>query len=78
MAHDMIWTVIDAMVVKTAAPLAQEMHRGSSRSGVLLKNELVGTVTPMQALRRKWLRRCRDHHSRYQAFRCPLTDVVAG
>ncbi len=81
--HDMIWgRLTDEMIVEDggATSLAKYVHpRIEPEIAFLLKKELVGTVTPMQALSavEAVAPAVEIIDSRYQAFKFSLTDVVA-
>lgn len=81
--HDMIWgRLTDAMIVEDggATPLARYVHpRVEPEVACLLRKELAGTVTPMQALSavEAVAPAMEIIDSRYQAFKFSLTDVVA-
>ena len=81
--HDMIWgRLTDAMVVEDggSTSLKKYVHpRIEPEVAFLLKKELVGTVTPMQALSavEAVAGAVEIIDSRYQAFKFSLTDVVA-
>jgi len=81
--HDMIWgRLTDAMVVEDggSTSLAKYVHpRLEPEVAFLLKKELVGTVTPLQALSavEAVAPAMELIDSRYQAFKFSLTDVVA-
>jgi 2-oxo-3-hexenedioate decarboxylase len=81
--HDMIWgRLTDAMVVEDggSTSLAKYVHpRVEPEVAFLMKKELAGTVTPMQALSavEAVAPALEIIDSRYEAFKFSLTDVVA-
>src|SRR5579862_8574554 len=81
--HDMIWgRLTDAMIVEDggATSIAKYVHpRIEPEIAFLLKHDLVGTVTPMQAQAaiEAVAPAVEIIDSRYQAFKFSLTDVVA-
>lgn len=81
--HDMIWgRLTDAMVVEDggSTPLSRYVHpRVEPEVACLLRKELAGTVTPMQALSavEAVAPAMEIIDSRYRAFKFSLTDVVA-
>jgi len=81
--HDMIWgRLTDAMVVEDGGPTSIKKYvhpRIEPELAFLLKDELVGTVTPLQALSavEAIAPAVEIFDSRYKAFRFSLTDVVA-
>jgi 2-oxo-3-hexenedioate decarboxylase len=81
--HDMIWgRLTDAMIVEDGGSTSVKRYvhpRIEPEIAFLLKRELVGTVTPMQALSavEAVAPAVEIIDSRYQAFKFSLTDVVA-
>lgn len=81
--HDMIWgRLTDAMIVEDGGPTSFRKYvhpRIEPEIAYLLKSDLVGTVTPMQALAavEAVAPAVEIIDSRYQAFKFSLTDVVA-
>jgi len=81
--HDMIWgRLTDAMIVEDggSTSLKRYVHpRIEPEIAFLLKSELVGTVTPLQALSavEAVAPAIEIIDSRYKAFKFSLTDVVA-
>ncbi|HKE40274.1 MAG TPA: fumarylacetoacetate hydrolase family protein [Casimicrobiaceae bacterium] len=81
--HDMIWgRLTDAMVVEDGGPTSFKRYvhpRIEPEIAFLLKSELVGTVTPLQALSavEAVAPAIEIIDSRYKAFKFSLTDVVA-
>jgi 2-oxo-3-hexenedioate decarboxylase len=81
--HDMIWgRLTDAMIVEDGGPTSIKRYvhpRIEPEIAYLLKSDLVGTVTPMQAQSaiEAVAPAVEIIDSRYQAFKFSLTDVVA-
>jgi 2-oxo-3-hexenedioate decarboxylase len=81
--HDMIWgRLTDAMIVEDGGSTSFKKYvhpRIEPEIAFLLKRELVGTVTPLQALSavEAVAPAVELIDSRYQAFKFSLTDVVA-
>lgn len=81
--HDMIWgRLTDGMLIEDggATSLLRYVHpRVEPEVAFLLKHELVGNITPMQALSavEAIAPALEIIDSRYQAFKFSLTDVVA-
>ena len=81
--HDMIWgRLTDAMIVEDGGTTSFKTYvhpRIEPEIAFLLKQELVGTITPMQALSavEAVAPAVELIDSRYQAFKFSLTDVVA-
>ena len=81
--HDMIWgRLTDAMIVEDGGQTSFKKYvhpRVEPEIAFLLKDELVGTITPMQALSavEAVAPAVELIDSRYQAFKFSLTDVVA-
>jgi 2-oxo-3-hexenedioate decarboxylase len=81
--HDMIWgRLTDTMIVEDggATSMSRYVHpRIEPEVAFLLKDKLVGTVTPLQALSavEAIAPAIEIIDSRYQAFKFSLTDVVA-
>ena len=81
--HDMIWgRLTDAMIVEDGGSTSFKRYvhpRIEPEIAFLLKSELVGTVTPLQALSavEAVAPAIEIIDSRYKAFKFSLTDVVA-